>query len=55
MLICEVGISMGLTTIIIPVLRGLQNERNPNETISITAEQSAWFGIFFYFDNFKQN
>lgn len=35
---------MAFPTIVIPALRGLQKERNPDEILYFTAEQASWFG-----------
>lgn len=44
LLLFDLGLALGFSTIVIPVLRGLQQDRNPDETLHFTAEQSSWFG-----------
>lgn len=44
MLLFDLGLALGFSTVVIPVLRGMQHERNPDETLYFTAEQSSWFG-----------
>lgn len=43
-LLFDLGLTIGLPTILIPVLRGYLRDRNPNETLYFTAEQSSWYG-----------
>lgn len=38
------GAALGFSTILIPILLGLQPERYPNETMHFTAEEASWFG-----------
>lgn len=40
----DLGLALGISTIIIPILRGLQNDRFSNETLHFTAIESSWFG-----------
>lgn len=35
---------MAFPTIVIPALRGLNNENNPNEFLHLTAVQASWLG-----------
>lgn len=43
-LLIDLGLAVAFPTIVIPVLRGLQNEKNPNETLFFTPAQASWFG-----------
>lgn len=44
LLLFDLGLAFGFPTIVIPVLRGFSNDRNPHETLHFTAEQSSWYG-----------
>lgn len=44
LLLLDVGVTMAMTTIMIPALTGLNQENNPNEPILITPEDSTWLG-----------
>lgn len=46
LLLFDLGMAIGFPTIVIPVLRGLQSDRNPDEVIHMTAEESTWVGKF---------
>lgn len=48
LLLFDLGLSVAFPTIVIPVLRGLQSERNPDETLSFTAAQATWYGSVAY-------
>lgn len=43
LLIIDVGLMFAMPTIVIPALRGLQPERYPDETLSLSASQATWF------------
>lgn len=47
LLVFDLGMAYGFPVIIIPVLRGFLNERNPHEILQFTAEQSSWYGTVF--------
>lgn len=49
MIFVSFGLVAAMPTIVIPVLRGLQNDRNPEEVLSLTDEQASWFGSLIYF------
>lgn len=53
LLLFDLGLTLGLPTILIPVLRGYLRETNPNETLYFTAEQSSWYGKFLLTVSFK--
>lgn len=44
LLLIDIGLAIAFPTIVIPVLRGLQSDRNPGETLHFTAEQASWYG-----------
>lgn len=44
MLLFDLGLAMSIPTIVIPVLRGIQADRNPGETLTFTDAQSSWYG-----------
>lgn len=44
LLMVDLGLALGFSTIAIPVLLGLQSDRYPNETMHFTAEEASWFG-----------
>lgn len=44
LLLIDLGLAVGFSTIVIPVLSGLQADRNPNETLRFDAVQMSWFG-----------
>lgn len=48
LLLIDLGLALGFSTIIIPVLRNMQPERNPDELLRFSAEQSSWFGSLLY-------
>lgn len=50
LLLLDLGLALAFPTIIIPVLRGLQKDRYPNETIYMSAEAASWYGkcLFFF-------
>lgn len=43
LLLCT-GLSVAFPTIVIPALKGLNVENNPNEVLTLTAIQSSWLG-----------
>lgn len=47
LLLLDLGLALAFPTIIIPVLRGLQKDRYPNETIYMSAEAASWYGKWF--------
>lgn len=44
LLLIDLGMAVAFSTVAIPVLRGLQQDRNPDEVLHFTKEQSSWFG-----------
>lgn len=40
----DFGLSIAFATILIPALMGLNPALNPNETLSISAEEATWLG-----------
>lgn len=48
LLLFDLGLAVAFPTIVIPVLRGLQQERNPDETVFFTAVQATWYGSVAY-------
>lgn len=44
LLLFDLGLAVSFPTIVIPVLRGLQADRNPDEFLAFTDEQSSWYG-----------
>lgn len=46
LLLIDLGMAVAFSTIVIPVLRGLQHDRNPDEILHFTKEQSSWFGTY---------
>lgn len=48
LLLFDLGLSVAFPTIVIPVLRGLQTDRNPDETLLFTAVQASWYGSVAY-------
>lgn len=40
----DLGLALGISTIMIPILRGLQTDRFPDEPLHFTAVESSWFG-----------
>lgn len=44
LLLFDLGMAIGFPTIVIPVLLGLQNDRNPDEVIHMEAWQATWVG-----------
>lgn len=44
LLMIDLGLALGFSTVSIPVLLGLQPDRYPNETMHFSAEEASWFG-----------
>lgn len=44
MLMLDLGLALGFSTVCIPVLLGLQSDRYPDEKLRFDAEQASWFG-----------
>lgn len=53
MIMIGIGLAAAFPTVVIPVLRGLQNDRNPAEFLFLSDVEASWYGMFFkYFDYF---
>lgn len=48
LLLIDLGLAVAFPTIVIPALRGLQPDRNPNEALHFTVAQASWFGSLAY-------
>lgn len=48
LLLIDLGLAVAFPTIVIPVLRGLQQERNPNEMLHFSAVEASWYGSIAY-------
>ncbi len=48
LLLLDLGLAVAFPTIVIPALRGLQNEKNPNEFLEFSAVQASWYGSMGY-------
>lgn len=48
LLLINLGLTVGFSTIVIPALSGVQNHRNPHEYLRFTAVQASWFGSLVY-------
>lgn len=46
LLLVDLGASLVFPSIMIPSLTGIPNEFNRNETLSLTASQASWLGMF---------
>lgn len=44
LIIIDFGMAIAFPTIVIPVLRGLQADRNPEEFLFLSDEQVSWYG-----------
>lgn len=44
LLLIDLGLAIAFPTIVIPALRGLQNEKNPDEFLEFSAVQASWYG-----------
>lgn len=51
-LLFNLGLAVSFPTIVVPVLRGLQSNRNPNEILSFDDDQSSWYGMFVCYPNY---
>lgn len=49
LLVLNAGFALGLITVLIPALSGLNPVANPDEPLRITNEQASWIGILIYF------
>ncbi|XP_037050613.1 facilitated trehalose transporter Tret1-like isoform X2 [Bradysia coprophila] len=48
LLLLDLGLAAAFPTIVIPALRGLQNEKNPDEFLQFSAVQASWYGSMGY-------
>lgn len=48
LLLLDVGVSLVYSTVVVSALSGLNNDKNPNETLRITAIQASWLGSTCY-------
>lgn len=47
LIMLDLGLTLGLPTILVPALTGILNEHNQNEFLLISAEQATWIGKLF--------